>query len=85
MRALFFTFSVAVFIADRHVQGKKWEPMDGRRNLTRLIREKGGEERNPSLLQTRLHFLASPHSLLSSSSSSPHPIISFLPLCAFKR
>ena len=33
MRALFFFFffSVLVFIADRHVQGKKWEPMDGPR------------------------------------------------------
>ena len=30
MRTLFFFFSVLVFIADRHVQGKKWEPMDGR-------------------------------------------------------
>ena len=32
MRTLFcFFFSVLVFIADRHVQGKKWEPMDGPR------------------------------------------------------
>ena len=65
MRTLFFFFSVLVFIADRHVQGKKWEPMDGRRSITRLIRERGGEERNSSLLQTCLHFLASPH--------FPHP------------